>query len=313
VEVRTGFAISGARSGATSRHSEGDLNLYYEDMGDVGDPPVLLIMGLGAQLLLWRTAFCEKLVGQGLRVIRYDNRDVGLSSKIEPPDPERPLGPRLLRFWIGLPGEAPYTLEDMADDAAALLDHLGIERAHIVGASMGGMIAQIFAARFAERTKSLAVIFSSNNRAFLPPPAPRALMTLVKGPPPGSPREVIVDNVVRVSKITGSPRYRKTEERIRADAAESYDRGYYPWGVARHFSAVLASGSLLAYNRRTDAPTVVIHGRADKLARPFGGRAVARAIKGARLVLFDGMGHDLPQQLWDRLIGVLTSNFADGR
>jgi pimeloyl-ACP methyl ester carboxylesterase len=307
VEVRTGYAR------ATSRHSEGDLKLYYEDMGDVGDPPVLLIMGLGAQLLLWRTDFCEKLVGQGLRVIRYDNRDVGLSSKIEPPDPERPLGPRLLRFWIGLPGEAPYTLEDMADDAAALLDHLGIERAHIVGASMGGMIAQIFAARFAERTKSLAVIFSSNNRGFLPPPAPRALMTLVKGPPPGSPREVIVDNVVRVSKITGSPRYRKTEERIRADAAESYDRSYYPWGVARHFSAVLASGSLRAYNRRTVAPTVVIHGRADKLARPFGGRAVARAIKGARLVLFDGMGHDLPQQLWDRLIGVLTSNFADGR
>jgi pimeloyl-ACP methyl ester carboxylesterase len=301
MEIRTGYA------------GLSDLKLYYEDMGDVDDPPVLLIMGLGAQLLLWRTAFCEKLVGQGLRVIRYDNRDVGLSSKIEPPKPGRPLGPRLLRFWIGLPGEAPYTLEDMADDAAALLDHLGIERAHIVGASMGGMIAQIFAARFAERTKSLAVIFSSNNRAFLPPPAPRALMTLIKGPPPGSPREVIVDNVVRVSRITGSPRYRKTEERIRADATESYDRSYYPSGVARHFSAVLASGSLLAYNRRTVAPTVVIHGRADKLARPFGGRAVARAIRGARLVLFDGMGHDLPQQLWDRLIGVLNSNFADAR
>jgi pimeloyl-ACP methyl ester carboxylesterase len=301
MEIRTGSAISG------------DLKLYYEDMGDVDDPPVLLIMGLGAQLLLWRTAFCEKLVGQGLRVVRYDNRDVGLSSKIEPPDPSRPMVPRLLRFWVGLPGEAPYTLEDMADDAAALLDHLGIERAHIVGASMGGMIAQIFAARFAERTKSLAVIFSSNNRAFLPPPAPRALLSIIKGPPPGSPREVIVDNVVRVSKITGSPRYRKTEELIRADAAESYDRSYYPWGVARHFSAVLASGSLLAYNRRTVAPTVVIHGRADKLARPFGGRAVARAIKGARLVLFDGMGHDLPQQLWDRLIGVLASNFAEAR
>jgi pimeloyl-ACP methyl ester carboxylesterase len=309
MEIRTGYASLGI----TSDHSQGDLKLYYEDMGDVDDPPVLLIMGLGAQLLLWRTAFCEKLVGHGLRVIRYDNRDVGLSSKVEPPDPGRPMVARLLRFWIGLPGQAPYTLEDMADDAAALLDHLGIERAHIVGASMGGMIAQIFAGRFAERTKSLAVIFSSNNRAFLPPPAPRALLTIIKGPPPGSPREVIVDNVVRVSRITGSPRYRKTEEQIRADAAESYDRSYYPWGVARHFSAVLASGSLLEYNRRTVAPTVVIHGRADKLARPFGGRAVARAIRGARLVLFDGMGHDLPQQLWDRLIGVLTSNFADAR
>jgi pimeloyl-ACP methyl ester carboxylesterase len=299
MEIRTGAATSG------------DLKLYYEDMGEVDDPPVLLIMGLGAQLLLWRTAFCEKLVGQGLRVIRYDNRDVGLSSKIDSPGSSPPLVPRLLRFWFGLGGEASYTLEDMADDAVALLDHLAVERAHIVGASMGGMIAQIFAARFAERTKSLAVIFSSNNQPFLPPPAPRALLSVIKGPPPGSPREVIVDNVVRVSKITGSPRYRKSEEQIRADAAESYDRSYYPWGIARHFSAVLASGSLLAYNRRTVAPTVVIHGRADKLARPSGGRAVAHAINGARLILFDGMGHDLPQQLWDRLISVLTSNFAE--
>jgi pimeloyl-ACP methyl ester carboxylesterase len=299
------------RGAATVLHPTGDLKLYYEDMGDVDDPPVLLIMGLGAQLLLWRTAFCEKLVANGLRVIRYDNRDVGLSSKVESPDPGRPMAPRLLRFWFGLPGEAPYTLEDMADDAAALLDHLRIERAHIVGASMGGMIAQIFAARFAERTKSLAVIFSSNNRRFLPPPAPRALLSLITGPPPGSPREVVVNNVVRVSKINGSPRYRKTEEQIRADAAESYDRSFYPQGTARHFGAVMASGSLLAYNQRTVAPTVVIHGRADKLARPSGGRAVARAIYGSRLVLFDGMGHDLPQQLWDRLIGVLTSNFAE--
>jgi pimeloyl-ACP methyl ester carboxylesterase len=158
---------------------------------------------------------------------------------------------------------------------------------------------------------SLAVIFSSNNRRFLPPPAPRALLAVVKGPPPSSPREVIVDNVVRVTKITGSPRYQLTEEQVRADAAESYDRSYYPWGVMRHFNAVLASGSLVHYNRRTVAPTVVIHGRADKLMRPLGGRAVARAIAGARLVLFDGMGHDLPQQLWDRLISVLCSNFGE--
>jgi pimeloyl-ACP methyl ester carboxylesterase len=299
MEIRTGAATSG------------DLKLYYEDMGDVDDPPVLLIMGLGAQLLLWRTAFCRKLVDQGLRVIRYDNRDVGLSTKTERPTSKQAPIPRLLRFWLGLPGKAPYTLDDMADDASALLDHLGIQRAHIVGASMGGMIAQVFAARFAERTMSLAVIFSSNNRRFLPPPAPRALLAIIKGPPPNSPREVIIDNAVRVTEIIGSPRYRLTEEQVRADAAEGYDRNYFPWGVARHFSAVLASGSLIRYNRRTVAPTVVIHGRADKLMRPSGGRAVARAIDGARLVLFDGMGHDLPQQLWDRLISVLISNFAD--
>jgi pimeloyl-ACP methyl ester carboxylesterase len=299
VQVRTGHAISG------------DLKLYYEDMGDIDDPPVLLIMGLGAQLLLWRVAFCEKLVSQGLRVIRYDNRDVGLSSKTQRRSSGQPLVTKLLRSWLGLPSRSAYKLEDMADDAAAVLDHLGIERAHIVGASMGGMIAQIFAARFRERTRTLAIIFSSNNSALLPPPAPRALLALLKGPPPNSPREVIIDNAVRVGNIIGSPRYRVPEEQARAEAAEGYDRNYYPQGVARHFGAVLGSGSLRRYNRQTTAPTVVIHGRADKLMRPFGGRAVARAIDGARLVTFDGMGHDLPQQLWDQVIGVLTKNFNE--
>ena len=302
MEFRSGHATAQARTG--------DLKLYFEDMGDINDPPVLLIMGLGAQLLLWRTAFCEKLVGHGLRVIRYDNRDVGLSSKTEHHSSGQPLVTRLARSWLGLRSRAGYTLEDMADDAAALLDHLEIEQAHIVGASMGGMIAQIFAARFPERAKTLAVIFSSNNSAFLPPPAPRALLALLKGPPPNSPREVIIDNAVRVSNIIGSPRYRMPVEQIRADAAEGYDRNYYPQGVARHFGAVMGSGSLARYDRRIVAPTVVIHGRADKLMRTFGGRRVARAIDGARLVLFDGMGHDLPQQLWDRVIDALTNNFA---
>src|SRR5262249_43981544 len=139
----------------------------------------------------------------------------------------------------------------------------------------------------------------------------RALLALLKGPPPDSPRDVIIDNAVKVSYIIGSPRYRTPTEQVRADAAEGYDRSYYPQGVARHFGAILGSGSLVRYDRRIIAPTVVIHGRADKLMRPYGGRAIARAINGARLVLFDGMGHDLPQQLWDRVIGVLTSNFAE--
>ncbi|KKC03195.1 alpha/beta fold hydrolase [Mycobacterium nebraskense] len=298
MEIRTGNATSG------------DLKLYYEDMGNIDDPPVLLIMGLGAQLLLWRTDFCEQLVGHGLRVIRYDNRDVGLSSKTQHRSSGQPLVTRLARSWLGLPSKAAYTLEDMADDAAAVLDHLGIRHAHIVGASMGGMIAQIFAARFDERTKTLGVIFSSNNSAFLPPPGPRQLLALIKGPAPSSPRDVIIDNAIRVSKIIGSRRFLASEEQLRAEAIESYERSYYPWGVARHFDAVLGSGSLRGYNRRTAVPTVVIHGRADKLMRPFGGRAVANAIDGARLVLFDGMGHDLPQQLWDHVIGVLSSNFA---
>ena len=302
MEVRSGSAVSRSRSG--------DLKLHYEDMGDIDDPPVLLIMGLGAQMVLWRTEFCERLVRQGLRVIRYDNRDIGLSSKIEPHSSGQPLVTRLIRSWLGLPSKAAYTLEDMADDAAALLDHLDITTAHVIGASMGGMIAQIVAARFAERTKSLGVIFSSNNRAFLPPPAPRALLALIQGPPPDAPRDVIVDNAVRVSKVIGSPGYPMPDEDVRADAAESYDRNHNPWGVARQFSAILGSGSLLHHDRRIIAPTVVIHGRADKLMRPTGGRSIARAIQGARLVLIDGMGHDLPKELWDQVIVELTSHFA---
>nr|WP_301146117.1 alpha/beta hydrolase [Mycobacterium simiae] len=305
MEIRTGYASS-----ATAADGP-DLKIYYEDMGDIDAPPVLLIMGLGAQLLLWRTEFCQKLVSQGLRVIRYDNRDVGLSDKTERRSVGQPLLTRLLRSWLGLPSKATYTLEDMADDAAAVLNHLGIDQAHIVGASMGGMIAQVFAARFAERTRSLGIIFSSNNAAFLPPPAPRALLSLIKGPPPDAPRDVILDNAVRVSRIIGSPGYRIPDEQVRAEAAEGYDRNYYPRGVAGQFSAILGSGSLVHHNRRIVAPTVVIHGRADKLMRPMGGRAIARAISGARLVLFDGMGHDLPQQLWDSVIGVLTGNFAE--
>jgi len=300
MEIRSGTARSG------------DLDIYYEDMGDPGDPAVLLIMGLGSQLLLWRDGFCEKLVAEGLRVIRYDNRDVGLSSKTERRHPAGPMIPRMVKFWLGMRGEADYTLEDMADDAGAVLDHLGIHRAHIVGASMGGMIAQIFAARFRDRARSLGVIFSSNNQPFLPPPAPRALFAVLNGPPPNSPLDVIVDNAVRVWSIIGSPRYPAPEQRIRDEAIEGYERCYYPWGVARHFSAIIASGSLARYDRQITAPTVVLHGRADKLQRPFGGRVVARAIRGARLVLIDGMGHNLPEQLWDRVISELTGTFAQG-
>jgi pimeloyl-ACP methyl ester carboxylesterase len=194
VQIRTGTATITGDDGA-------DLDIYYEDMGDKSAPPVLLIMGLGAQLLLWRTGFCERLVNRGFRVIRYDNRDVGLSGKLHGRRAEAKLIPAMARSFLGRPSPSVYTLEHMADDAAALLDHLGIDRAHIVGASMGGMIAQIFAARYPQRTAGLGILISSNNAALLPPPAPRALLALIKGPAPDSPREVIVENSVRVSKI----------------------------------------------------------------------------------------------------------------
>ena len=305
MDIRTGTArISGAGD-------DDDLEIHYEDMGNPNDPPVLLIMGLGAQLLLWRKGFCDRLVNQGYRVIRYDNRDVGLSSKLHGRRAGGALIPALARSFFGLPSPSVYTLDHMADDAAALLDQLGIGRAHIVGASMGGMIAQIFAARYPERTAGLGIIFSSNNSALLPPPAPKALLALIKGPSPDSPRDVIVENSVRVSKIIGSPGYPTSEEKLRADAIEGYERSHYPQGIARHFGAVLGSGSLKRYDRRITAPTVVIHGRADKLMRPAGGRAIAAAIPNARLVLFDGMAHDLPEALWDNIISELQTTFAE--
>ncbi|MDF2585372.1 MAG: hydrolase [Mycobacterium sp.] len=301
MKVRTGTAKSG------------DLDIVYEDFGDEDHPAVLLIMGLGAQLLLWRKDFCEKLVNQGLRVIRYDNRDdnrdVGLSSKLPGAHSGAPLIPRMARSLVGVKSPAGYTLEDMADDAAALLDHLGIDRAHVVGGSMGGMIAQVFAARHAGRTRSLGVIFSSNNRALLPPPGPRQLMALLQKPTDTT-RDGVIANSIRLTRIIGSPGFPVAEDKARADALESYERSYYPAGVGRQFAAILGSGSLLRYNRQTSAPTVVIHGKADKLMRPSGGRSIARAIPGARLVLFDGMGHELPEPLWDDIIGELKSNFS---
>lgn len=289
----------------------GDIEIHYEDMGDPNDPAVLLIMGLGAQLTFWREDFCRKLLDQGLRVIRYDNRDVGLSTHL---DGRRTKGSQIgnmARSLLGFASPSVYRLEDMADDAAALLDHLGIDQAHIVGGSMGGMIAQVFAARFPQRTKTLAVIFSSNNQPLLPPPGPRQLLAVITGPSPSSPREVIIENSIKVSRIIGSPKYPSTDEQLRADAVAFYDRSFYPQGIARQFNAITGSGSLLKYDRQITAPTVVIHGTADKLMRPSGGKAIAKAIPNARLVLFDGMGHELPQPLWDDIVGELKTNFAE--
>jgi len=298
LEIRSGYA------------HHGDIELHYEDLGDINNPPVLLIMGLGAQLVLWHNEFCQKLIDLGYRVIRYDNRDVGLSSKLHDKRQGGLLVPKLLRGLLGLRSPCVYHLNDMAEDAVAVLDHLGIERAHIVGASMGGMIAQIFAARFPERTGGLGIIFSSNNSPLLPPPAPKALLCLIKGPSPDASKDEIVENSMRVSRVIGSPGYRRSEERLRKDATEGYDRAYYPQGIARHLDAAMSSGSLRRYDLKITAPTVVIHGRDDILMRPAGGRAIASAIPGARLVLFDGMAHDLPDELFDPIVKELHSTFS---
>ena len=298
LEIRSGYA------------HHGDIELHYEDLGDINNPPVLLIMGLGAQLVLWHNEFCQKLIDLGYRVIRYDNRDVGLSSKLHDQRHEGSLVPKLLRGLLGLRSQCVYHLNDMAEDAAAVLDHLGIERAHIVGASLGGMIAQLFAARFPERTGGLGIIFSSNNSALLPPPAPKALMCLIKVPPPDASKDDVVKYSMRLSRVIGSPGYPRSDERLRKDATEAYDRAYYPQGIARQYDAALSSGSLRRYDLKITAPTVVIHGRDDILMRPSGGRAIASAIPGARLVMFDGMAHDLPDELFDAIVEELHRTFS---
>ena len=196
----------------------------------------------------------------------------------------------------------------MAADAEGLLDHLGIESAHVVGASMGGMIAQVLAARGPQRVRSLGIFFSSTNQPLLPPPRTRAMRALLKRPT-GSAEEIIAASA-RARRTIGSPKFARPLADLEADARRDFTRSYYPAGVVRQLAAVTGTGSLLPYSKRITAPTVVIHGAADPLLRPACGRAVTKAIPGAKLNMIEGMGHDLPQALWPRFTGVLTENFA---
>ncbi|MDG3009867.1 alpha/beta hydrolase [Rhodococcus sp. D2-41] len=286
----------------------GGIRLAYEDLGDVDDPPVVLIMGFASQLITWPIALVRRLVDAGFRVIRYDNRDIGLSTKLDGAHIDGSRLLRLARYELGLPSPSPYTLVDMAADTRGLLDHLGIDRAHVVGASMGGMIAQIVAAEHSDRVRSLAIMFSSTNQPLLPPPAPRALRRLLASPGKNPTREQVIDMTVRSNEAISSPKYPQPQQVVRERAAEAYDRSYHPAGVVRQFAATLGTGSLLGYTRRITAPSVVLHGTADPLMRPAGGKAIARAIRGARLHLIDGWAHDLPPELHEQIAGILVSN-----
>ncbi|MFT3662179.1 MAG: alpha/beta hydrolase [Gordonia sp. (in: high G+C Gram-positive bacteria)] len=291
----------------------GDLDLVYDEFGDLDAPPVLLIMGLGAQMTLWREGFCRAVADRGYRVIRFDNRDVGLSTKLDGARVSGPLLPiRLANTFLGRPvGDVPYTLVDMADDARAVLDHLDIERAHIVGASMGGMITQVFAAEHADRAHTATVVMSSNNQALLPPPGPKQLLSLISPPPKNADREALIAHRAKVGQVIGSPVHPLSMEQALAYSAENYDRSYYPAGFVRQFAAIQATGSLAGFNKRTRVPTLVLHGTHDKLMRPSGAKAIAKAVPDARLHLVDGMAHDLPEPLWDEIVGTMTGHFAE--
>jgi pimeloyl-ACP methyl ester carboxylesterase len=280
----------------------GRVNLCYETFGDPEDPALLLVMGLATQMVAWHDEFCRELTERGFFVIRFDNRDCGRSTRME----GRPAG--LLDLITRKPRHLAYTLGEMADDAIGLLDHLGVARAHVVGASMGGMIGQHMAFRYPARTLSLASIMSGAGGRVAG--APRlSILPLFLSKAPADGKAAYIERTLELFRAIGSPKY-FDEESVREISALSWERGITMAGTGRQLAAIVADGNRTKRLHRITAPTLVIQGTADKLATPSGGKAVARAIPGARLMMIDGMGHDLPRKLWPRLIDAIAENAA---
>ncbi|MEU7908033.1 alpha/beta hydrolase [Actinoplanes sp. NPDC049118] len=277
------------------------IQLRYETLGDHHAPALLLIMGLGAQLIDWPQEFCEQLAGRGLRVIRFDNRDAGLSTtltRLGVPDVRGILG--------GDRTTVPYLLADLAADTAGLLDSLGIERAHVTGLSLGGMIAQQLTIDHPDRVASLCSIMSTTGDRAVGHPTPAAAALL--GTPPAASREAAIANSIASSRIIGSPGFPATEEELLLRASAKYDRAYNPLGTLRQYAAALGSSDRTAALRGVTAPTVVIHGEDDPLIGVSGGRATADAVPGAELLVIPGMGHDLPRAVWPRIVDAIVRN-----
>ena len=271
------------------------LDLEYETHGPEHGPPMLLIMGLGAQLTMWPTPFVEALGRRGYRVIRFDNRDCGLSTKFSAAGTPNIYALVLARMF-GMRPRVPYTLADMAEDAVGLLDALAIRHAHVVGASMGGMIAQHVAARHPDRVLSLASIMSTTGNPALPRPRREALRVLLRRPRAND-LEAAVAHGIRTAKAIGSPRYPVDEAALASRVRAIVSRMHYPPGISRQLAAIISDGDRRAMLRGIRVPTVVIHGTADPLMPVAGGRDTAANIPGARLVEFDGMGHNMPIEL----------------
>jgi pimeloyl-ACP methyl ester carboxylesterase len=280
----------------------GKLDIAYQTLGDPSAPPLLLVMGLGMHLIHWDLDLCRQLAERGFHVIRYDNRDAGRSTKIDAPVPN------LMRAMAGLPIDAPYLLGDMADDAFGLLDHVGIEGAHVLGASMGGMIGQEMAIRRPARVLSLASLMSTTGERRHGRPKLRLWSLFLQRAPRR--RDDYIEYFVRVFRMIGSPGFPVDEARLRELAAATYDRGHHPAGTGRQLAAIMASGDRTNQLRRLQVPTVVIHGTDDPLVPFRGGLATARAIPDAELVAIPGMGHDLPSEAWPKVIEAVVRNTA---
>jgi len=290
----------------TEQATANGISITYEDKGPKDAPAILLVMGLGGQLTLWPDEFVDALVAHGFRVIRYDNRDVGLSTRFDAAGVPN-LKWMFVKAALKLPVRSAYTLADMAADGMALLDHLGIERAHVVGASMGGMIAQHIAARYPGRVLSLTSIMSTTGNPRLPRAQKEAMRVLANRPMSGD-TEAMIAYSVNAARVIGSPDYPAEEERLQRRVRNDHERGWYPQGVARQMAAIVADGDRRAMLKSIKAPTLVIHGEADPLVPLAGGRDTAENIPGARLLTIPGMGHDLPLALVDTLSGAIAEH-----
>jgi pimeloyl-ACP methyl ester carboxylesterase len=276
------------------------IELAHEHFGDPADPPVLLIMGLGTQMLGWHPDFCALLVERGLHVIRFDNRDVGLSTHLH--DAPRP---DVAAAYAGDLSSASYTLWDTADDTIGLLDELGIERAHVVGASMGGMIGQALAIAHAPRVATLTSIMSTTGDPLVGGSTEAATAALLA--PPARTREQAIERALSGARVIGSPGL-VDEAAVAERAGASFDRAHDPDGVGRQLVAIVATGDRTEQLRSVSVPTLVIHGTVDPLVAPSGGEATAAAIPGARLELIDGMGHDLPRSKWPQIVDLISGH-----
>ena len=284
------------------------VRLAYDEFGDSTDPAMLLIMGLATQMIAWPESFCEQLAAQGYWVIRYDNRDIGLSEKIENAKPPN-VAKLILQSKLRLSVKVPYSLKDMADDSVGLLDALKIDKAHIVGVSMGGMIGQLVTAHAASRVHTFTSIMSTSGDKKIP--AAKRHITAAMLRRPDNSEQAVLANKKEVLRLISSPAFPPSEKEMTEKILSSYRRSYYPAGGLRHIAAIIHCGSRVAALQTITRPTLVIHGKEDVLVNVEGGIDTARHIRDAKLELIEGMGHDLPKELIPRFVD-LIANHARG-